>query len=76
MVFTIVQALTKQTKHTHIAYNWIINLSKILRDNLKNVQDILVIIFEIEINIKNLIARLLNDKLEKTVKANSKFLTK
>lgn len=43
---------------------------------MKNAESILVIIFEIKIDTRNFIAKLLNNKLEKAVKADSKVLTK
>lgn len=49
---------------------------KITKNDLKDVKDILIIIFGIEIDIKNFTARLPNDKLEKVVKAISKVLIK
>lgn len=75
-VFTAVQTLTNQTKHARIAYNWVTNLLGILRNNLKDAKGTLVIVFKIEIDIKKFMVRLLNNKLEKAVKALSNVLAK
>lgn len=73
-VFTAAQALTNQTRRAHIAYNWVTDLLGIPRNNLKDAEGTLVIVFAIEIYTKSFIARLPNDKLKKAVKATSKFL--
>lgn len=46
------------------------------RNNLKNIESTLIIVFGIEIDTKNFIAKFLNNQLEKTVKAISKVLAK
>lgn len=76
IVFTVIQALTNQIKQARIIYNWMNNLLGIPRNNLKDIEGILIIVFKIKINTKNFIARLSNDKLEKVVKATNKVLTK
>lgn len=53
-----------------------INLLKITKNNSKNSKKMQIIIFEIEIDTKNFIAKLPNQKLEKAVKAISKVLAK
>lgn len=75
MVFIAIKVIN-ETRHARIAYNQVINLLKISRNDLKDIEGILIIVFEIEIDTKNFIARLLNNKLEKTGKAISKVLTK
>lgn len=45
-------------------------------NDLKNAKNIQILVFEIEIDIKNFIAKLPDNKLEKLVKANSKVLAK
>lgn len=52
------------------------NLLEISKNNLKNVKSTYIIVLQIEIDTKSFTARLLNDKLEKTVKATSKVLSK
>lgn len=52
------------------------NLLEIIKNNSKNWKKMQIIIFEIEIDTKNFIAKLSNKKLEKTVKTISKVLAK
>lgn len=52
------------------------DLLEILKNYLKNVKDTLIIVFEIEINTKTFTIRLLDNKIEKTVKGTSKVLAK
>lgn len=75
-VFTAAQASTNQTRHARIAYNWVTDLLGIPRNDLKDAEGTLVIVFRIEIDTRNIIARLPNDKLEKAVKVTSKVLAK
>lgn len=70
------QALINYIKYIRIAYNWLTNLLRISKNKLTNIEDILVIIFKIEIDTKNFIAKLLNNKLKKLVKITSKILAK
>lgn len=76
VVFTVVQALNNQTKHDRIAYNWMLDLLIIPRNNLKKVEDTLIIVFGIKINIRNFIPKLQNNKLKKAVKVINKVLAK
>lgn len=73
-VFTAAQASTNQTRHAHIAYNWVTDLLAIPKNDLKDAKVTLVIVFGIEIDTRNFTARLSNDKLEKAVKAMNKVL--
>lgn len=75
-IFTAVQTLTNQKRHARIAYNWVTNLLGILRNDLKDIEGTLVIVFKIEIDIRKLIVRLPNNKLEKAVKVLSNILAK
>lgn len=49
---------------------------EILRNIPKNIKNIQIIVFKIETHIRSFIAKLLNNKLEKTVRINIKILTK
>lgn len=52
------------------------NLLGISKNNSKDAEEIQVIVFGIEIEIKSFIAKLSNKKCEKTVKTTSKILGK
>lgn len=75
-VFIVGQTLTNLRKYAQISYNLVIDLVGIPKNNSKDIEATLVIVFRIEINTKSFTPRLLNDKLEKAVKAISKVLAK
>ena len=52
------------------------NLLENTKNNSKNLKKMQIIVFKIEIDTKNFIAKLLNKKLEKIVKTISKILIK
>lgn len=56
----MMQALINQTKQTYIIYNQITTMLEILKNNLKNIKNILVKVFKIKIKTKNFIAGLLD----------------
>lgn len=53
-----------------------IDLLDISKNNSKDMERIKVIVFEIKINIKSFIARLLKNKLDKAIKIIGKVFTK
>lgn len=75
-IFTIYQALAKQTRQTYRAYNKVTDLLDIPRNDLKDAEGTKVIVFRIEINTRSFTARLLKDKLDKAIKATGKVLAK
>lgn len=76
IVVFIATKVINETKHARITYNQVVNLLGISRNDLKDIESILIIVFEIEIDTKNFIARILNNKLEKAGRAISKVLIK
>lgn len=73
-IFITAQTLTNQIKHACIVYNWVINLLGISRNDLKDIEDTLIIVFGIKIDTKSFIARFPVDKLEKAIKTTRKIL--
>lgn len=61
-------------KQENRVYNWIINLLRILRNELKNGEGTQITVFRIEIDTSIFIARLLTEKRDKAVKATAKIL--
>lgn len=71
-VFSVSQAKKiRQACHTN---NWRTDLLGIPRNESKDIKGLQVIVFGIEINTRKFIAKLPDQKLEKVVKATSKFL--
>ncbi len=66
----------KQIRQARNAYNWVIDLLGIPRNDSKDAEETQVIVFGIEIDIRKFTAKLPDEKLEKAVKVTSKVLAK
>lgn len=73
-VFSASQA--KQIWQTCYTYNSVIDILKISKNVLKAVEKTQIKVFRIEIDTKNFTTKLLDEKLEKAVKATGKVLAK
>lgn len=73
-VFSVSQA--KQTSQACYVYNWVTKLLRIFKNDSKDIERTQVIVLRIEIDTKKFTANLLDEKLEKAVKATSKVLAK
>lgn len=73
-VFLVSQV--KQIRQICHAYNWVIDLLEILKNDTKDAEKMQVIVFRIEIDTRKFTAKLIDKKVEKAVKAISKILAK
>ena len=72
-IFKAKKAFPDKMKDEAKAYIWLTNLLGILRNDSKDCEETLIIVFGIEIDISNFTVRLLRKKLEKAINATTKI---